>query len=111
MKLEELGERGLIARIVRSFQVDPALVSEGAGEDDCAVIDLASVKNGYRYLLVTTDTLQESTHFPRGMTPFQKGWSAVAVNLSDIAAMGLCHRTGHSCGDRGVLYRRPRRGN
>lgn len=88
MKLEELGERGLIARIVRSFQVDPALVSEGAGEDDCAVIDLASVKNGYRYLLVTTDTLQESTHFPRGMTPFQKGWSAVAVNLSDIAAMG-----------------------
>ena len=88
MKLEELGERGLIARIVRSFQVDPALVPEGAGEDDCAVIDLASVKNGYRYLLVTTDTLQESTHFPRGMTPFQKGWSAVAVNLSDIAAMG-----------------------
>ena len=88
MKLEELGERGLIERIVQSFQVDPALVPEGAGEDDCAVIDLASVKNGYRYLLVTTDTLQESTHFPRGMTPFQKGWSAVAVNLSDIAAMG-----------------------
>jgi thiamine-monophosphate kinase len=88
MKLEELGERALIERIVRSFQVDPALVSEGAGEDDCAVIDLASVKNGYRYLLVTTDTLQESTHFPRGMAPFQKGWSAVAVNLSDIAAMG-----------------------
>ncbi|MGC9444513.1 MAG: thiamine-phosphate kinase [Candidatus Methanospirareceae archaeon] len=88
MKLEELGERALIERIVRSFQVDPELVSAGAGEDDCAVLDLARVKNGYQYLLVTTDTLQESTHFPRGMTPFEKGWSAVAVNLSDIAAMG-----------------------
>ncbi|HDS45929.1 MAG TPA: thiamine-phosphate kinase [Methanomicrobia archaeon] len=88
MKLEELGERSLIERIVRAFPIDPALVSAGAGEDDCAVLDLSSMQNGYRYLLVTTDTLQESTHFPRGMTPFQKGWSAVAVNLSDIAAMG-----------------------
>jgi thiamine-monophosphate kinase len=88
MKLEELGERGLIERITRKFQVDNRLVTAVAGEDDCAVIDLERARNGYRYLVVTTDSLQQSTHFPPGITPFQMGWSAVAVNLSDIAAMG-----------------------
>jgi thiamine-monophosphate kinase len=88
MKLEDLGERGLIERITKKFRVDNRIVSAGAGEDDCAVIDLDRAKNGYRYLVVTTDSLQQSTHFPPGITPFQMGWSAVAVNLSDIAAMG-----------------------
>jgi len=32
--------------------------------------------------------LLKSSHFPEGITPFQMGWSVVAVNLSDIAAMG-----------------------
>lgn len=88
MKLEELGERGLIERITQKFRVDNRIVTAGAREDDCAVLDLDRAKNGYRYLVVTTDSLQESTHFPPGITPFQMGWSAVAVNLSDIAAMG-----------------------
>jgi thiamine-monophosphate kinase len=88
MKLEDLGERGLIERITRKFRVDKAFVPAGAGEDDCAVIDIAKGNGIYRYLLVTTDSLQESTHFPPGIKPFQMGWSAVAVNLSDIAAMG-----------------------
>jgi thiamine-monophosphate kinase len=88
MKIEELGERGLIERITKKFQVGKELVTVGAGEDDCAVIDIDKGKGAYRYLIVTTDTLQESTHFPPGITPFQMGWSAVAVNLSDIAAMG-----------------------
>jgi thiamine-monophosphate kinase len=88
MKLEDLGERGLIERITKKFRVDNRIVTAGAGEDDCAIIDLERAKNGYRYLVVTTDSLQQSTHFPPGITPFQMGWSAVAVNLSDIAAMG-----------------------
>lgn len=88
MKIEELGEIGLIERITKKFQVDKQLITVGAGEDDCAVIDIDKAKGGYKYLLVTTDALQESTHFPPGITPFQMGWSAVAVNLSDIAAMG-----------------------
>ena len=88
MKLEDLGERGLIERIVKKFRkADPAVVV-GAGDDDCAVIDIEEGSGGYKYLVVTTDTLQASTHFPQGITPFQMGWSAVAVNLSDIAAMG-----------------------
>jgi len=88
MKIEELGERGLIERIIKKFQVDKELVTVGAGDDDCAVIDIEKGKGAYRYLVVTTDSLQQSTHFPPGITPFQMGWSAVTVNLSDIAAMG-----------------------
>ena len=86
--MEELGETGLIERITRRFKVSSEAVTVGAGEDDCAVIDLESASAGYSYLVVTTDTVQRSTHFPRGISPFQRGWSAVAVNLSDIAAMG-----------------------
>lgn len=90
LKIEDLGEIGLIERIVKGFHVDKKIVPVGAGEDDCAVIDIEKAKAGYKYkyLIVTTDTLQESTHFPAGISPFQMGWSAVAVNLSDIAAMG-----------------------
>lgn len=86
MKIEQLGEIGLIERIAAKFVVSREDIAVGAGEDDCAVIEIA--KTCYKYLVVTTDTLQESTHMPKGISPFQIGWSAVAVNLSDIAAMG-----------------------
>ena len=88
MRIEELGERGLIKQIIKKFLVDKTIVTAGAGDDDCAVIAIDNVQKGYKYLVVTTDSLQQSTHFPPGITPFQMGWSAVAVNLSDIAAMG-----------------------
>jgi thiamine-monophosphate kinase len=88
MNLEELGERGVIDRITRKFMVNKELIPVGAGEDDCAVIDLDKARRGHRFLVVTTDTLLKSRHLPAGITPFQMGWSAVAVNLSDIAAMG-----------------------
>jgi thiamine-monophosphate kinase len=86
--IEQLGEIGLIERISKKFLVDKQIVTVGAGEDDCAVIDIAKAKAGYKFLVVTTDTLQESTHFPTGISPFQIGWTSVAVNLSDVAAMG-----------------------
>jgi thiamine-monophosphate kinase len=39
--------------------------------------------------LVTVDMLMEGTHFTLDTaTPFQIGWKALGVNLSDIAAMG-----------------------
>jgi len=88
MKIEELGEIGLIERLTKKFHVNKQTIAVSAGEDDCAVIDIDKAKVGYKYLVVTTDTVQESTHFPEGISPFQMGWSAVAVNLSDIAAMG-----------------------
>ncbi|RJS73012.1 thiamine-phosphate kinase [Methanophagales archaeon] len=88
--IEQLGERGLIETIVNKFNANAnrRIVTVGAGEDDCAVIDVDSASGGRKYLVVTTDTVQESTHLPKGISPFQIGWTAAAVNLSDIAAMG-----------------------
>ncbi|MHC1635005.1 MAG: thiamine-phosphate kinase, partial [Candidatus Methanospirareceae archaeon] len=90
MKLEDIGERGLIERICRDFVTNKAVMI-GAGEDDSAVIDISAMGvggEGEGCIVITTDMLRESTHFPEGISPFQIGWTVVAVNLSDIAAMG-----------------------
>ncbi len=52
--------------------------------DDCAVVSSADKQN----LVVTTDTLVAGVHFPLDTSPRAIGHKAVAVNLSDIAAMG-----------------------
>jgi len=72
---DAMGERDLIRRI--------AEILGGVENDDCAVIDA-----GDRYLVATTDMLHRQTDFPDIMTPWQMGWMSVAVNLSDVAAMG-----------------------
>jgi thiamine-monophosphate kinase len=41
-----------------------------------------------RQLVACTDTLVEGVHFPRGTAPQDIGWKSLAVNLSDLAAMG-----------------------
>ncbi len=40
------------------------------------------------HLVVTADTLNAGVHFPQATTPADIGWKALAVNLSDLAAMG-----------------------
>jgi thiamine-monophosphate kinase len=82
MKIREIGERAIIDRISNSLPHNAVL---SAGEDDCAVMDW-----GGNYLLLTIDMLHKSTDFPDKMVPWQIGWMSVAVNLSDIAAMGGC---------------------
>jgi len=77
--LGTLGERETIRVIDKIVKSD---ASVGIG-DDCAAIDV-----GDKYLLVTTDMMVTKTHIPKGMGPYDIGWSLVAVNLSDIAAMG-----------------------
>ena len=52
--------------------------------DDCAVVSSTENQN----IVVTTDTLVAGVHFPLGTSPKAIGHKAVAVNLSDIAAMG-----------------------
>lgn len=52
--------------------------------DDCAVVRLAENKS----LVVTTDTLVSGVHFPTDTDPKAIGHKAIAVNLSDLAAMG-----------------------
>lgn len=84
MKRSSYGEFGLIKDISKIIGKNSKSVIKGIG-DDCAVID-AGAK---RYLLAATDTIVESVHFDLGYySYFDVGWKALAVNLSDIAAMG-----------------------
>ncbi|MFX5839970.1 AIR synthase related protein, partial [Acinetobacter baumannii] len=41
-----------------------------------------------RELAVAMDTLNAGVHFPDGTAAADVGWKALAVNLSDLAAMG-----------------------
>lgn len=89
MKMQQLGEFGLIDRIRKMTSVpDPSWVGIG---DDCAVIPLSPETGGAPAsdLLVSTDMLVEGTHFlMEDISPRQLGWKSAAVNISDIAAMG-----------------------
>ena len=76
------GEFDLIARI-RARLTTRADVVLGIG-DDAALLALPPG----RQLVVTADTLNDGVHFPRGTSPADVGWKALAVNLSDLASMG-----------------------
>lgn len=81
--LAELGERGLIARLRQRVPQPGPEVLLGLGDDAAAV-----AWNG-RTLLLTTDTLLEDVHFRRATATLRDiGGRALAVNVSDIAAMG-----------------------
>ncbi|MDE2149190.1 MAG: thiamine-phosphate kinase [Gammaproteobacteria bacterium] len=58
-------------------------VALGIG-DDAALLQPPAAE----LLAVTTDTLIAGRHFPAATAPFDIGWKALAVNLSDLAAMG-----------------------
>ena len=84
MQLNELGEFGLIGLIREKFASVSAAGYEGIG-DDCAVIPCGDGTS----LVVTTDMLIEEVHFRLCTTdPYRLGRKSLAVNLSDIAAMG-----------------------
>ncbi|MBI4777110.1 MAG: thiamine-phosphate kinase [Deltaproteobacteria bacterium] len=84
MFLKELGEFGLIDLFKNGWPPETADVIKGIG-DDCAVLD----PGGDRLLLVTTDMLVENIHFStKDFSPYDLGVRSIAVNLSDIAAMG-----------------------
>lgn len=83
MKLNQLGEFGLINRIRQQAGSGPGVV-RGIG-DDAAVLE---VDAGHQ-LLTSTDLLIETCHFDFAWTrPVDLGHKSIAVNLSDIAAMG-----------------------
>ncbi len=79
------GTRGEFERIAAFVKRFPrARVPVGIG-DDCAVLR----PSGREELCVTTDSLVEDVHFTRAAyRPEEIGHKALAVNLSDLAAMG-----------------------
>ncbi|GAB3729574.1 thiamine-phosphate kinase [Luteimonas pelagia] len=75
-------EFDLIARIrARATARDDVLLGIG---DDAALLQVPA----HRSLVVATDTLNAGIHFPVDTAPADIGWKALAVNLSDLAAMG-----------------------
>lgn len=84
LALRDVGEFGFIERIRERFQKSVRRdVVVGIG-DDVAVLDAGSF-----YLLATCDSQVEGVHFLfRKIPPRYSGRRLVAVNASDIAAMG-----------------------
>jgi thiamine-monophosphate kinase len=90
MKVSELGEFGLIellANIVdrtkNSKDISWQRLLIGIGDDAAAWQGDSSIQ------LATTDSLIQDTHFDLNITTWEElGWKSIAVNLSDIAAMG-----------------------
>ncbi len=89
MKVSELGEFGLIELLAKTAG-PPGAPSPanrqlilGIGDDAAAWRDAAGTR------LATVDALIQGVHFSLETTPWRDlGWKSLAVNLSDIAAMG-----------------------
>jgi thiamine-monophosphate kinase len=84
MKVSELGEFGLIDLLAKMA---------GGGQDERLLIgigdDAAAWQGDGSIQLATVDSFIQDVHFPSGLASWNElGWKAMAVNLSDIAAMG-----------------------
>ena len=90
LKVSDIGEKALIERIIaknsscstfNSINDYPTAIG-----DDSALTDVIIGENSY--LVSSSDMLIQSTHFPEGMSYYQMGFKSVAVNISDLIAMG-----------------------
>ncbi len=84
----EVGEHALLARLLTRLPRPSGSVLVGPG-DDAAVLAVGRNER----LVVTTDAVVEGVHFSRAFsTPADIGHRALAVNLSDLAAMAATPR-------------------
>jgi len=84
MLLREIGEVGFVERISGALKTSSHHVIKGIGDDAAVIrVDVGMVQ------VITTDTLVENVDFLRDtIPPEQLGHKALAVSLSDLAAMG-----------------------
>src|SRR5204862_5303584 len=88
ISVSQVGEHALIARIRARLPPAPPFVVVGIG-DDAAVLE--PERNALE--VITTDSQVEGVHFDLAFSsPADVGHKALAVNLSDIAAMGASPR-------------------
>ncbi len=78
-----LTEFSLIDKFFKKLALKNPETRLGIG-DDCALL---SIPDGFE-LAITTDTMVENVHFFADANPKQLGHKLLAVNLSDLAAMG-----------------------
>ncbi len=88
MNLKDIGEFGLIKKLSGGCLVRKNHVIKGIGDDAAVFAHPAG-----EVVLVTTDMMVERVHFLRNATSgYNLGYKSLAVNLSDIAAMGASAR-------------------
>jgi thiamine-monophosphate kinase len=78
-----MNEFGLIKKYFQQLAIGRQDVLLGIG-DDCALLQPPAKQA----LAVTTDTLLAGVHFSANAAPYDIGYKSLAVNLSDLAAMG-----------------------
>ena len=70
-------EQEIIDKITLGQRKAPSL--HGVGDDAAKVVE---------HRVVTCDTMVEGIHWDEKLTPTDVGWKIVAINASDIGAMG-----------------------
>jgi len=73
----------LIKQYFQNITHEDSSVQCGIG-DDAAIVKIPQDMD----VVLSMDTLLQDTHFPTETGPFDIGYKALAVNLSDMAAMG-----------------------
>lgn len=78
-----LSEFDIISQFFKKKYKHNTSIIAGIG-DDAAIIDMPSDK----FMAVSTDTLVSGVHFPKKTKPYDIAYKSLAVNISDMAAMG-----------------------
>ena len=79
----KLNEFDIIKQFFKNQNISRDDVILGIG-DDCAIVETPPENQ----LAITIDTLVDGVHFPHDTPAYDVGYKSLAVNLSDLAAMG-----------------------